>query len=359
MWHLLAREFPARGHDVTHVSRCYPEQPERETKDGVRHVRVEGFDTPAALWKLKLMDLVYSRRCAKVLPRADIIVTSTFWLPMFPSICRKGAVYVDVQRMPKGQMRFYGRAARLRANSKAVAKAIQGEVPWLANRVAMIPNLLPFPPVPEEKIRSVLQRPKILLFVGRVHPEKGLDLLVEGFRLLDPMLAHGWKVHIVGPWSTAEGGGGDAYVGTLRRLAEGLPVEFFGSVHDPAALAAHYDSASIFVYPSVAAKGESFGLAPLEAMAHGGVPVVSKLECFQDFIQDGVNGVTFDHEASNAPGELANVLARLMDDPSLLARLARQAAQVNQSHAPAKMADLFLEDFAAILALQSRSPIPA
>lgn len=354
MWHLLGREFAGRGHEVTHLSRRYTGLPETETRDGVRHCRVGGFDTPASMWRLKLLDLVYSWRCAAVLEPADVIVTNTFWLPVLPSVCRKGGVYVDVQRMPKGQMRLYSGAARLRANSRVVERAILAEVAGASERVAMIPNSLPFAPVDVSRICSYRQRAKVLLFVGRVHPEKGIHLLIEAFARLKSELRDQWAVHIVGPWSTAQGGGGEEYLKELRDAAGMLSVNFFGPVHDLEALAQHYLEARLFVYPSLAVKGETFGLAPLEAMAYGCVPVVSGLECFRDFISDGVNGASFDHDAVDPAAALAAVMERLMTDSDLCVDLSERAREVNVTHAPERIADLFLEDFQKVIQVRRR-----
>jgi glycosyltransferase involved in cell wall biosynthesis len=349
MWHVLTREFARRGHEVIHVSRCFKGLKERETSEDMLQVRVPGFDTPESLWKLKLLDLIYSRNCARVLTNADIIVTNTFWLPMFPSVHRKGAVYVDVQRMPRGQMRFYHRAARLRANSRAVARAIREESPALSNRVAMIPNLLPFPSISRQAMQANAERPRVLLFVGRVHPEKGIHLLIEAYTRIDSMVKREWKLHIVGPWTIEEGGGGAAYLERLKSASKDLPITFFGSVHDPDALSQHYHAAPVFVYPSLAAKGESFGLAPLEAMAHGAVPVVSKLECFQDFITHEENGVVFDQTGPDAAANLALALTQLMASREYCSRLSEKAWEVNVTHAPEKIAGLFLQDFERVI----------
>src|SRR5205807_778782 len=56
-WYALAREFARRGHEVVFVSRKLPQLPAEEAADGVRHVRVRGFDTPRSLPWLKLLDL--------------------------------------------------------------------------------------------------------------------------------------------------------------------------------------------------------------------------------------------------------------------------------------------------------------
>src|SRR6266480_860456 len=81
VWFSLAPEFAKRGHDVVMVSRKMPELPGEETIDGVRHLRVYGFDTPHSLTWLKFLDLIYSLRVMSILrsrrmselPRADII----------------------------------------------------------------------------------------------------------------------------------------------------------------------------------------------------------------------------------------------------------------------------------------------
>ncbi|HEY2574484.1 MAG TPA: glycosyltransferase family 4 protein [Verrucomicrobiaceae bacterium] len=357
MWHTLAGEFTRRGHEVTYVSRAFGDFPRMENRDGVRHVRVPGFDTPASLWKLKLLDLVYSRRCARVLEASDIIVTHTFWLPMFRSVCRKGAVYVDVQRMPKGQMRFYGGAARLRANSAAVAHAIQSEAPALAGRVTLIPNPLPFPPMVHPQ-PAAAERERILLYAGRVHPEKGIHVLLESYRRLPAELRDSWRVRVVGPWREAEGGGGEGYLNRLKSAARDGSVEFCGPVHGEAQLSEHYRSAPIFVYPSLAAKGETFGLAVLEAMAHGCVPVTSNLSCFQDFIEPGLNGIVFDLASPDPPGRLAGALQSLMSDRSQIASLSAKAIEVNQSHASGRIAEMFLEDFARVNLARSKPGVP-
>ncbi|HMN13056.1 MAG TPA: hypothetical protein PKD55_12100, partial [Bellilinea sp.] len=177
-WFQLGKEFAARGHTVTHVSRRWTDFPDAESIESVAHVRRGGFDAPRNGILLKLLDGMYTLQSAGAVPRdSDIIVTNTFWAPLLLPLCGRGRVYVDVARMPKGQMRLYGQAARLRANSTPVADAIRREVPASWNsRVCMIPNPLPF--VPAESVELAEKQP-VVLYAGRVHPEKGLHLLRE------------------------------------------------------------------------------------------------------------------------------------------------------------------------------------
>src|SRR5438045_4470993 len=170
-WHALAREFARRGHEVVLVSRKVPELSSEELADGIRHVRVRGFDMPRSLLWLKVLDLFYSFRALSILPESDVVVTNTFWLPVLIWQA-KTKVYVHVGRFPKGQMRFYGRAARLQSPSHAVADAIKTEAPGLASKVTVIPY--PLPEGRDDDPPSLAQRDKAILFVGRVHPETGV-----------------------------------------------------------------------------------------------------------------------------------------------------------------------------------------
>ena len=71
VWFDLGKEFARCGHRVTHISRCYGEFSKHETIVGVRYIRIPGFDTPRSLIILKLLDLIYSWRVLRILPKAD------------------------------------------------------------------------------------------------------------------------------------------------------------------------------------------------------------------------------------------------------------------------------------------------
>src|SRR5207245_2739693 len=99
-----------------------------------------------------------------------------------------------------------------------------------------------------------------------------------------------WRVTLIGPFSIPQGGGGEAYRDSLQsrygpRLGEKLAI--LPPLFDKAALARHYGELDVFCYPSIAAQGEGLSIAPIEAMAAGAVPVVSKLDCYRDLIVHG------------------------------------------------------------------------
>lgn len=340
LWHRLAIEFARAGHVVTQVSRAVPELPAAGELEGVGHRRVPGRDQPASGLALKWADLLYTRRALRAAPDGDILVTNTFWAPILASR-RHGRVHVSVERMPRGQMRLYGRAARLRANSSAVAAAIRAELPGVGERLVVIPNPLPAAPArPPDPAR----RRRRFLFVGRLHPEKGVALLLAAFAAAKSggALAD-WTLELVGPAEVGRGGGGEAWLRDLLARHARPEASWSGPVYDPETLAARYESAAVFVYPSLAEKGESFGLAPLEAMAWGCVPLVSDLACFRDFIRSGENGLVFDHRAADPVAALARALAEAAArDP---APLSSAALRVRESHSPARIAAEFLADF--------------
>ena len=207
VWFSLAPEFVKRGHEVVMVSRKTPGLSREEMIDGVKQLRVDGFDTPRSLIWLKFLDLIYSLRTMSILPDADIIVTNTFWLPLLLRNSKRGCVYVQVARYPKGQMRLYRRAARLQAPSSSVAQGIADEAPELSQKVSVVPY--PAPGSTSGRPPRSLERQKIVLYVGRVHPEKGVHLLVDAFVRGTRAAFTDWKLMIVGPTETKFGGGGN------------------------------------------------------------------------------------------------------------------------------------------------------
>lgn len=343
-WFALAKEFARQGHEVVQISRSMNEFPDSEVIDGVQHFRIKGYDTPKSGIVLKMLDLLYTLRGRKLFSKKyDVVVSNTFWAPLVLPKQSQQVCMVDVARMPKGQLKLYRNVARLRANSSPVATAALNELDELQQRkVVMIPNPLPFTPSKEVDLSK---KKPIILYTGRVHPEKGLDLLVEAYSKTN----QAYKLQIVGAWKVAAGGGGEAYVDSLREKAKGVEIEFVGPIYNTEALNKYYEDASIFVYPSVAEQGETFGLAPLEAMAWGCAPIVSKLSCFQDFVKDAQNGLIFDHRAENAVDQLAAHITQLQENRALRESLATNAIAVRETHSTRHIADQFLQEFEQML----------
>ena len=364
LWEGLAREFAKRGHEVTIFAREFPGQAGEETVEGIRYVRQGGYAQSTSIKRDLLQCLLYALKVAPYVPAGDVVVTNDFWLPavlpwMRPSA---GKVIPCLQRFPKKQGALYGKSAALAAVSRAVADAVKQQSPSVADKVVVVPNAIDeaFLKRSVEREAGSMEkgadgaRPVRILYVGRIHPEKGLGLLASALRLLaarDQKTKRPkdedseWECVLVGPVKQSEGGGGEAFAGKLQRELEGLPVRFDPPVYDPSALVGVYDEADVFVYPSVAESGESFGIAPLEAMARGVAPVVSDLAVFRDYLEPGVNGLVFDHRAADAPQQLAEALRDLIRAKDLRLQMSVLARQTAERFSPAAVAGRYLSLF--------------
>jgi len=351
-WHRLALEFAAAGHEVTVFSRRWPGFPDRETLSGVHHVRLRGGAHTPRLWKNLLNDFFWSWRVFRALPPAEIVILNCVALPAWLGLLRPGAgrVAILAGRMPKGQFRCYRRIARVLAPSATVREKISAENPRLAPavRITGYPiawselERIPAPPAPNA--------PLIISYVGRLHREKGLDLLLAALRLLvSEKNLPAWRIVLCGPAEVAQGGSGSDYAaGLSRHAAEFLPPDRFSilpPVFDDHALKQIYHGTDIFCYPSLAVQGETFGVAIAEAMAAGAAPVVSRLDCFTDFVADNETGLVFDHTAPDAAERLAAALKKLLMDPVLRARLAAAARRKTEQYDFPRFAGALLADF--------------
>lgn len=362
-WFNLAREFTARGHAVTMFSRRWRGFSHEETVDGIHHVRLPGWDHQRQLWRNLLLDFIWSWRVFLALPAADLVVVNTVALPAWLGWLKPsaGRVVIMTGRMPKGQYRRYRRIARVLAASSYVRDRVLAENPALAPvmRVTGYPidwRLLnreegSAPPTLAESTPGDI----VIGYVGRIHREKGLMLLAAALQLVrDAPGLPPFRLLLCGPVDIAHGGSGAVFRGQLlNQFSAAMHPDRFNLL-DPQfndrTLAGVYQRINIFCYPSLAEKGETFGVAVAEAMATGAVPVVSRLACFTDFVRDGINGLVFDHTAPDAAAQLAAALTRLLRDTATRQRLAGAARGDVRRYDYATYADALLADFAQLTA---------
>lgn len=362
IWHRLASEFAREGHDVTFISRAWPGLASDEMVEGVTHRRLMGADHRRWLLLNLALDFWWGIRVAFALPTADVVICNTITLPAWlrwlkPSAGRVAAV---LARMPKGHGRFYGNVDLLLSLSAAVTAKLQAENPRLRNRIVSFPYPIDWElharaSAQEEPSRSEAGEKRALTigFVGRIHPEKGLRLLLAAAeRLAKRADLPAWRLELIGPAEVAQGGGGSIFREAL--LADfgpvlGARVAFTGPDFNRTSLARRYGRMDIFCYPSIAEQGETFGVSVAEAMAAGAAPVVSGLACFQELVRDGETGLVFDHHRPGAEDRLAAALERLLVDDDLRRNLAQRAQDHARHYDYAASARTVLADFARVV----------
>jgi glycosyltransferase involved in cell wall biosynthesis len=129
--------------------------------------------------------------------------------------------------------------------------------------VCIIPNGVE---VPELKSKPQTGR-RTVLFLGRIHPIKGVDILLEAWRALSHRFPE-WDLRIAGPDD-------HGCLPRMQMLAKKLNlkrVEFCGQLYGEAKLEA-YREADLFVLPT---RSENFGATVAEALAAGTPVIVTK-----------------------------------------------------------------------------------
>lgn len=139
---------------------------------------------------------------------------------------------------------------------------------------------------------------KKILFVGRLLPHKGVNYLIEAFRQLD---RPDFKLVIVGKAYD------ERYYQDLKKLAEGIVVEFLHGVDDHRLLF-EYQTAYATVLPSVhktcygeyTAVPELMGFTLLESQACGTPVICTDAGAMSEFIEEGKTGYVVPQNSSEA-----------------------------------------------------------
>lgn len=345
IWHGLAEEFAAHGHEVKVVCRSYPEQPSYEVKNGVEYIRFGGLPQSSNISFDLLKDFFYSLFLTPMLPKSDILIINDFWLPVFAALRPKtGKIVVNVNRFPKGQYWLYPKTNLFTVPSSAVKNALAEQCPSVIPKMKLIPNPIDNTFFSMSNKRNKLEAEKVILYVGRLHPEKGVHLLVDAFKLITNKTEN-IRLKIIGPYKETQGGGGYSYFKKLKIMTAGHKIKLAKPIFDIKNLAVEYRKADIFCYPSLAEKGESFGIAPLEAMATGLVPIVSNLQCFKDFVTANHNGFIFDHRHKYAAKELAKSINDSLIDTDKLKWMSKNAIDLAKKYSYSEIAKSYLSEF--------------
>ncbi|MCC6739663.1 MAG: glycosyltransferase [Planctomycetia bacterium] len=191
------------------------------------------------------------------------------------------------------QKRALSRADLLHATSEQEFEGIRGA--GLRVPVAIVPNGVD---IPEGEAPPPPGDARTLLFLGRIHPVKGLDRLLDAWSRLEPGFP-AWRLRVAGP-------GEAEHEREVRDRAARLGlkrVEFPGPVYGAGKSRAFRES-DLFVLPS---HTENFGQVVAEALAHGLPAVVSRGAPWKGLATEGCGWWV-----ENTPESLARALGEAM-----------------------------------------------
>ena len=194
---------------------------------------------------------------------------------------------------------------------------LEQAVAWFPrSKGRVIPNLLdlrPFANLPgAEQARRAFpsgQGRRRILFLSRLHPKKGLEILLEALKIL--------KDRDIKVYALIAGNGDPSYVESLKELALSLGLNndeyrFVGPVTGDLKLSL-YESADVFVLPT---RQENFGFVFIEALACG-LPVITTagVDIWPELESSGGAIIT-----DRAAGPLADTISSLSTQPDELRR---------------------------------------
>jgi phosphatidylinositol alpha-mannosyltransferase len=148
---------------------------------------------------------------------------------------------------------------------------------------------------------------RLILWVNRLDPQKGFEVMVQAFERLAPEVEDAYLI-------VAGDGRDRVALRSLPDLVRRRVVRLGTVPHDE--LPRYHAAAELFVSPAIGQ--ESFGIVLVEAMA-AGVPVVaSDIPGYREIVRDGIDGLLV---PPNDPPALAAAIRRVLTEPDLATAL--------------------------------------
>ena len=209
-----------------------------------------------------------------------------------------------------------------------------------------------FYPIPADEAKMYVglkPEDRMVLFVGRIEPLKGLDTLIQAMSGLE--LQEKQRVHlaIIGGDPSASPREMSGEMARLQKLCDdlsvGQTVVFLGK-RDQDKLPYYYSAAELVVMPS---HYESFGMVALEAMACGTPVIASEVGGLAYLVKDGETGFTIPDQE---PDTLCEKISWLLNDHELHASMSRRAVEYAQDYAWEKIAKQIVNVYEGLLVAQ-------
>lgn len=337
LWKSCGDYYLSKGIKVCFISK----KPEENIFNTDSNIYVKGYGRTGSWMKDFLLDLVYSVKALWKMPKCEAVVLNTIWTPVLLPLFRwkyKVSLY-NVARFPKRQFGFYKAVDVLSCVSSAVYNCLLEQTPSAKKQTCVIANFIDTD-IYHPYRKHQLSEKTTILYTGRVHREKGIELLVKAINKL--RVHHDVGLKIIGAWDLPRGGSGKEYKDELSGLTKDWSIDWVEPIYNPRELAKEMDTCDIYCYPSLAEKGETFGVAPLEAMGLGIPTIVSALDCFKDFVTDKECGLIFNHRADNAVDQLVDCFEYILDSDEHYQHLSEKGAVAASSFNIAQKADEYL-----------------
>ncbi|HET9909034.1 MAG TPA: glycosyltransferase [Anaerolineales bacterium] len=350
------------GNRVVHVP-AGPEHPisKQELVDYIPEF-VEGIKAFACEKRIKY-DIIHSHYWMSGLAAAAL---SDAWggtpiVHMFHTLGEMKNRIARTEAEREGEYRINGEKQVLRRADRVVvatvAELTQLRFLYKANgNMVVIPpgvDVSHFYPIPSDEAKMYVGlKPddRMVLFVGRIEPLKGVDTLIEAMSCLQ-LKEKNRPVHlaIIGGDPAASPEEMTVEMARLQKLCDDLSVDqtvvFLGK-RDQDKLPYYYSAAQLVVMPS---HYESFGMVALEAMACGTPVVASEVGGLAYLVRDGETGFTIPDQE---PDELCDKISWLLNDRELHETMSARAVEYAQDYAWEKIAKQIVEVYEGLMEIR-------
>jgi D-inositol-3-phosphate glycosyltransferase len=267
----------------------------------------------------------------------------TAWrIPFVHMFHTLGEMKNRIARSPEereGEYRLDGERRVLEHAERIIAATMaeKAQLEWLykadSRKISIIPpgvDISHFYPIPVDEAKSFIGLPlneKMILFVGRIEPLKGVDTVIRAMAHLkfsDISKRHPVHLAIIGGDPNASPEAMNAEMLRLQQMCHDLCMDrmvvFLGK-RGQDTLPYYYSAAEALVMPS---HYESFGMVALEAMACGTPVIASQVGGLAFLVQNGVTGYSIPDQD---PDALADSLKKLLGDSTVREEMGKRAAE--------------------------------
>lgn len=171
--------------------------------------------------------------------------------------------------------------------------------------------------------RYDLKELKAIGYVGRISREKGIEYLIDAFKMLRDR-RDDIKLFLIGPYHESEYGD-PVFRSYLDKIIKGYHLEkdvYFTGLVQHEELPAYYAACDLVCLPSV--WEEPFGITCIEALACGKVVIATDSGAFKEIIADRADGFIV---PKKDPAAILERITLLLDDAALKERIQKAAAE--------------------------------